>query len=225
MITGSNRATGYAIARRLHGLGWSVVSINRTLRGEPWLHEHLCDFTDDDSPIAVADDIRRTHGRVDAFVSTSVTRELCEVEDLSPARLNDAVRINFTSVVQTVRVLLPELRRANGLVVLLGSHAGSRHFEGGTAYSATKAALKAFVETLLLEERPRGVRSTLVSPGAIANFADDDSPDKMSTDSVARCVAALLSEMPEDTAIGEVELRPARIPRPQVSGLDRLRHV
>lgn len=225
VITGSNRATGYAIAEALHAAGWRIISINRTPHGAGWLNEHHCDLADTEEVVHTTGRIRAEHDRIDAFIATSVSRGLSPVEDLGIEELDNAIRINFTSIVHSVRSLLPVLRRSHGQVVVIGSHAGSRFFEGGTAYSSTKAALKAFVETLLLEERPHGVRSTLVSPGAIANFDGDDCEYKMRTDSVARCVLALLTSIPDDAVVGEVEIRPARLPKPDKSGLDRLQHV
>jgi NAD(P)-dependent dehydrogenase (short-subunit alcohol dehydrogenase family) len=118
---------------------------------------------------------------------------------------------------------LPAIRASAGSYVVMGSHAGIRFFEGGAAYSATKAALKALVETLLLEERAHGVRATLVNAGAIANRHGDDVPYKMSP--AAHWVGALVQDQARDLAVGEVEIRPARLPAPQVAGLAPLQHV
>ena len=42
---------------------------------------------------------------------------------------------------------------------------------------------------------------------------------------VARWVGALVADQPADLAVGEVEIRPARLPNPQVAGMARLQHV
>jgi NADP-dependent 3-hydroxy acid dehydrogenase YdfG len=69
------------------------------------------------------------------------------------------------------------------------------------------------------------VRTTLVSPGAIANLPGDDSPLKMTASSVAEAVRWVL-EAPKDLVVGELELRPSRLTdTPAVSGLDRLQSV
>jgi hypothetical protein len=81
------------------------------------------------------------------------------------------------------------------------------------------------VETLLLEERPHGVRAALISPGAIANAADDSSPAKMAATSVARCVGAIAQDFDRDLVVGDLEIRPALLARPLVRGLDRLQGV
>jgi NADP-dependent 3-hydroxy acid dehydrogenase YdfG len=134
------------------------------------------------------------------------------------------VAVNLTANLRVIQAALPALRAAGGHIVLMGSHAGDRPFEGGMAYCATKAALKSMAEVLLMEERPHGVRTTLLNPGAIRNFDDDFSELKMSTESVASVVSWVVSA-PADTVLGEVELRPARLGTPPAVGFERLQHV
>ncbi|NYH80155.1 NAD(P)-dependent dehydrogenase (short-subunit alcohol dehydrogenase family) [Actinopolyspora biskrensis] len=225
VVTGTNRATGNAIAHSLHEQDWSIVSVNRTLSSEDWMQQHKCEFTDADEVVSTARRISTENDEIHTFIATAVSRNLAPIADITADQYHESVMVNLTSVVLTIRELLPSIRRARGHIVVIGSHAGSRCFEGGTAYSTTKAALKALVETLLLEERQNGVTTTLVSPGAIANFDHDHSPYKMTTESVAHCVRTLITSTPEDVAVGEVEVRPANIPPPEVSGLDRLNFV
>jgi 3-oxoacyl-[acyl-carrier protein] reductase len=225
LVTGTNRGTGHAIAEELTRRGYALASLNRTLRGERWLRERRCDLADPAQITAAVDDVLGEHGRIDAVVANATERPLAGLAELSPAAWDRGIAVNLTAVFHLVRTTLPALRAAGGVFVAMGSHAGSRFFEGGAAYSAPKAALKALVETLLLEERRNGVRAALVSPGAIANLPGDTSPYKMTTASVARCVGAVIQDFPVDLVTGELEIRPARLPAPDVTGLDRLAHV
>jgi len=225
LVTGSNRGTGRAIAASLHARGYRVRSLNRTLSGEEWLGERRCDLTDPDRLAACVAEVVSETGRLDVCVANAVDRVFLPLEQLSAKDWDRVVAINLTSVFHLIRHTLPALRGSGGLFVAMGSHAGSRFFEGGAVYSATKAALKALVETLLLEERATGVRACLVSPGAISNLDGDDSPHKMSTASVGECVAAMIDTWPRDVVVGELEIRPASPPRPPVTGIDRLLHV
>lgn len=225
LVTGANRGTGLAIARELHHRSYRVAGLNRTLLGEDWLSEFPCDLAD---PAAVDGAVSRVlarFGRLDVCVTNAVTRTFAPIAEMEPADWDRAVAVNLTSVFRTVRATLPAIRAARGSYVIMGSHAGTRFFEGGASYSATKGALKALVETLLLEERAHGVRATLVSPGAIANEDGDDTPYKMATESVARCVGALVQDQPFDLVVGDVEIRPAQLPDPEISGIARLQHV
>lgn len=222
VVTGANRGTGLAIADRLERAGMLVWRLNRTPSGHP--RELVVDLAD----LAVVDAAIRTtinaSGRLDLLVPNAVDRYFASVAEFELDRWERAVAVNLTSVLVAIRAALSALRATRGSIVLMGSHAGTRFFEDGASYCATKAALKALCEVLLLEERPHGVRTMLVNPGAIANLSDDDSTFKMSTESVAALVEWLTS-VPGDTVVGEVEVRPAVLPAPLVTGLDRLQAV
>jgi len=225
LVTGASRGTGLAIAAELHRRGYRVGALHRKPTGADWLHEFPCDLTVPESiDAAVAAAVAR-FGRLDACVANAAVRRLAPVGLLDPGDWDESVAVNLTAVFRLVRATLPAMRASGGSYVVIGSHAGTHYFEGGAAYSATKAALKALVETLLLEERPNGVRSTLLNPGAIANRCDDDNTLKMATASVAHWVGALVQDQPADVAVGEVELRPARLPDPLLAGMARLQHV
>jgi NAD(P)-dependent dehydrogenase (short-subunit alcohol dehydrogenase family) len=222
VVTGANRGTGRAIAAELAGAGMQVWQLNRKPTGSST--EVICDLSDPGRIAAAFAEVLEHTGRLDALVTNAVDRYFAPVIDLDLDRWNAALTVNLTSIVASVQQALPMLRRSGGSIVLMGSHAGTRFFEGGLSYCASKAALKAVCEVLLLEERPFGVRTTLVSPGAIANEDGDESPLKMTTASVARVVRDLILN-PSDVAVGEIELRPALLGPPVVAGLDRLQSV
>lgn len=225
LVVGSNRGLGRGIATAFHQAGFEVVSLNRTLTGEPWLGEVECDVAE---PRSIRDALGRLRERdlvLDVCVLNAAVRRLAPVARMSDQDWNDSVAVNLTAPFLLSRGLLPLTRRPGGLLIVIGSHAGTHYFEGGAAYCATKAALKALVEVLLLEERPAGVRAMLVSPGAIANRAEDTSPWKMAPESVGRALTQLCLDLPEDVAVGEIELRPAVLDGSSVVGIERLQRV
>jgi NADP-dependent 3-hydroxy acid dehydrogenase YdfG len=225
LLTGANRGTGRAMAETLHAAGWRVGALGRTPARLPWLRETHCDLRYPEQVGRAVDRAAVAAGGLDAIVVNGVVRSLGTIASLPLVQWRQAVDVNLTSAVAMIQAALPHLRAGGGHIVLMGSHAGSRFFEGGAAYCATKAALRAIAEVLLLEERAHGVRTTLVSPGAIANLPGDDSPLKMTASSVAEAVRWVL-EAPKDLVVGELELRPSRLTdTPAVSGLDRLQSV
>jgi NAD(P)-dependent dehydrogenase (short-subunit alcohol dehydrogenase family) len=223
LVTGANRGTGRAIRRRLATDGFTVRCLNRH-SCEDHTDPVVADLADGqaafDATLAVLADVPA----LDVLVLNAVTRGLGRVAELEPAVWDEALAVNLTANVRVIQAALPALRAAGGHIVLMGSHAGDRPFEGGLAYCATKAALRSVAEVLLMEERPHGVRTTLLNPGAIRNFDDDFSENKMSVESVASVVSWVVSA-PADTVLGEVELRPARLGVPPAVGFERLQHV
>ncbi|MEU0277538.1 MULTISPECIES: SDR family oxidoreductase [unclassified Streptomyces] len=225
LLTGTNRGTGRSLARELHERGYRLFSLNRTPTGEDWLHEQRCDLAD---PEQIRDCVARVLAatdRLDVCVSNAVDRLLEPIADIRQVDWDRSLAVNLSANLHLTQAVLPALRSGNGLIVFMGSHAGTRYFEGGATYSATKAALAAFVETLLLEERNNGVRACLISPGAIANLEGDTDPHKMTTQAVAKGIASIIDDFPKDLLVGEIEIRPASLPKPPVTGIDRLLHV
>ncbi len=76
---------------------------------------------------------------------------------------------NVFALVGVTRALFPQLRRAKGLVVNIGSVSGVLVTPFAGAYCASKAAVKALSDALRLELAPLGIRVMEVQPGAIAS--------------------------------------------------------
>ncbi|MHC3474996.1 SDR family oxidoreductase, partial [Streptomyces sp. 7R007] len=224
VVTGANRGSGRSIAAELKARGYRVFALNRTLSGQGWLTEVACDLADAGQIRRAVERVLAEAGRVDVCVFSAVDRVLEPISSMAAEDWERTLAVNLGANFHLTRLLLPALRASRGQFVFMGSHAATRYFEGGAAYSAAKAALGAFVETLLLEERPHGVRACLVSPGAIANLDGDDGPHKMAMDSIARCVAAII-DLPDDMAVGQIEVRPAKPLQATVTGIDRLLYV
>jgi 3-oxoacyl-[acyl-carrier protein] reductase len=225
LITGSNRGLGRGIAEALYRGGYQLISLNRTVTGEGWLGELPCDLSRPDQIEAAGAVLRESVDRLDVCVLNAAVRRLGSLERLSATDWETSLSVNLSSAVYLIQQTLPQVRAAQGTYVVVGSHAATRFFEGGAAYSASKAGLRAVVETLLLEERPRGVRAMLLSPGAIANRPDDVSAAKMSPASIGDLICRLISAPGLDVTIGEIEVRPTVLEPALITGIDRLQSV
>ena len=119
--------------------------------------------------------------------------------------------MNFNALYHVTRALLPGMvERKHGHVVIVGSISGRSTFAGGAAYAATKHAVMAFAECLLLEVRDEGVKVSVVSPGGVATeFGGGDPAAKrwaLRPEDVAEAVAQVLST-PPNVLIHRVEIR------------------
>ncbi|MFC9419875.1 SDR family NAD(P)-dependent oxidoreductase, partial [Bacillus mobilis] len=69
---------------------------------------------------------------------------------------------------QRLKAVLPGMRsRGYGQIVLLGSLTGNVPSRGFGAYSSSKAAVNAFVETLAYKEKAHGIQVLLAAPNAV----------------------------------------------------------
>lgn len=91
--------------------------------------------------------------------------------DLFSTPLQDWQRVmdlNLTSVFQCIQAVLPGMRdRQTGTIINIASIAAHNAFAGWGAYSVSKAALVSLSKILAAEERPYGIRVTVVSPGSV----------------------------------------------------------
>lgn len=86
----------------------------------------------------------------------------------TPAAVDRLVAVNLTAPIQLTQALLPTLlERGSGQLVFVGSIAGSLGVRDEAVYSATKAGIAIFAESLRQEVRSRGIGVTLVVPGVV----------------------------------------------------------
>lgn len=86
-----------------------------------------------------------------------------------PGTMRRLVEINLMGAVHTVEPLIaPMVARRRGRIALVGSLAGMRPLPDMPAYSASKAALRAWGTSLRGALGPKGVGVTVISPGFVS---------------------------------------------------------
>jgi 3-oxoacyl-[acyl-carrier protein] reductase len=98
---------------------------------------------------------------------------------------------------------------------VIGSISGRSAFVGGTCYAATKAAVNAFTESLMLELRDSGIKVSVVNPGSVATgFGSGWSAKSwaLSPDAVADAVAQVIAT-PPNVLIHRMEIRTLTVPK------------
>jgi len=111
----------------------------------------------------------------------------------------------------------------SGHIINVSSVAGHKIGPGAAVYAATKHAVRALSEGLRQEVKPYNIRTTVISPGAVATELADGITDPdaaarvrdfyaqaaIPADSFARTVAFAISQ-PDEVDINEILFRPAR---------------
>jgi short-subunit dehydrogenase len=122
------------------------------------------DVTDDGAPDAIRDHVSERHGRLDVLVNNAGARFTSgTIEDL-----RKTMEVNFFAPVRLTQALLPLLRAdGGGAVVNVASVAGRVARPATGAYSASKAAVIAWADSLRAEEAENGVHVGTVLPGFI----------------------------------------------------------
>jgi short-subunit dehydrogenase len=212
LLTGASSGIGAATARMLAKRG-AVLGL--VARRKDRLEEVLAECLGDSpgSRIWVADlsDLTAAEGVVqeaikhfdglDVLLNNAGAPKRRHVRDLTPAEVEDTMRINFFSPVRMMLTALPSmLERGRGMVVNVGSMAGRIGVPTESAYSASKFALGGWSEACALDLAGTGVEIRLISPGAFETEiwnqpgSDDafyDGPKAPPEDCVEEIVAAI----------------------------------
>ena len=134
----------------------------------------------------VRDAVRRIVGALgapDILIPCAGICRASTVDDLKIAELEEIVRINFLGMVYLIEAALPSmLERGNGHIAGISSMAGLRGIPFEPAYSASKAAVAAYLESLRTELRQRGITVTTVFPGYVQTPLLDEINGMMGAD-------------------------------------------
>jgi len=217
LITGASSGIGASTARRAAAAGHRLVL---AARSKDKLDELARELGGPDRAIAVATDVTEwddnealiaaatdAFGRVDVVFANAgfgATRGWLEE---SPEHWRAMVLTNVLGAAYTVRAAIPALKSSRGHVVLTGSVAGRRVLPG-SLYSCTKWAVNAMAEAVRADLVDTGIRTTLLSPGAVQTpFFDDPAEGRLDPDDIARAVLYAI-EQPPNVDVNEIAIRP-----------------
>jgi len=163
----------------------------------------------------------KMHGRIDVMLNNAGLMPSSLLERLHVDEWDSMIDVNIKGVLYGIAAALPHMiRQKSGHIINVSSVAGHKVGPGGTVYAATKHAVRAISEGLRQEVKPYNIRTTIISPGAVATeltntITDPDVAKGMSkvyekaipADSFARTVAFAMSQ-PDEVDINEILFRP-----------------
>ena len=156
-------------------LGWTVVgTVRGTGEAPAGCEPARLDLRAEDEIEALGRSVMEQHRRLDALVCNAGYFLAGPLEEISTAELREQLEVNLVGTLGLVRAMLPALRRAKGVVVLVSSIAGRFGSAGFGAYAASKWALGGAGEALAEELEPDGIRVVIVEPALFAGTAIGD---------------------------------------------------
>lgn len=235
VITGASSGLGEAAARLLAAEGASVVlGARRIDRIEALANEFgggsgeaiaiSTDVTHCDQVKRLVDAAVEKFGRVDVMINNAGLMQQSPLERLKINEWDNMIDINIKGVLYGIAAALPHMQRQkSGHIINVSSVAGHKVSPAGTVYSATKHAVRAISEGLRQEVKPYNIRTTVISPGAVAtelpnHITDQESAKNIQAfydgaaipaDSFARAVLFAMNQ-PEDVDINEILFRPTK---------------
>jgi short-subunit dehydrogenase len=179
VVTGAANGMGRALCRELAREGVRLGLLDRDAEGLASLEEELrqskaicfcrtVDVTGRQAVRAAIGALVTELGPIDLLVACAGITGATLVDDLAVEQTEAILRVNVLGVVYLLDAVLPYmLSRKSGHVVALASLAGCRGMPFAAAYSASKAALMTYLESLRPPLRKRGIAVTTVLPGFV----------------------------------------------------------
>lgn len=116
--------------------------------------------------------VKREKGKIDILFASAGFGEFATLDKVTEEHFDKTFDLNVRGTLFTVQKALP-LFNDNGSIILNGSIASIKGFPSFGVYNASKAAVRSFARTWLLELKDRRIRVNVLSPGTIDTPALD----------------------------------------------------
>ena len=176
LLTGAARGIGESTARIMAAEGAHVVCLDLPRDDEPLSKVArsiggsvlLADITDPDAPELICKELNERFGGVDIVVhNAGITRDKL-LANMKPQLWDMAVDVNLGAVIRiTEKMVSNGVLNDGGRVICLSSVSGIAGNRGQTNYSASKAGIVGFVQSLAPQLAARGVTVNAIAPGFI----------------------------------------------------------
>ncbi len=233
LVTGASSGIGEATAVALAAEGAAVAIAARRVDRLDTLKAKLeaegarvvaveLDVTDEAACRAAVERTVQELGGLDIVINNAGVMLLGPIEGADTQDWRRMVETNVLGLMYVTHAALPHLLERGGDVVQVSSVAGRVARAGSGVYNASKFAVGAFSESLRQEVTTRGVRVTLVEPGAVATelqshitHADTKAGIEkwiagmrpLQSDDIARAVVYVVTQ-PAHVSVNELTIRP-----------------
>jgi NAD(P)-dependent dehydrogenase (short-subunit alcohol dehydrogenase family) len=110
--------------------------------------------------------VKKEKGKIDVLFASAGRGELAKIGDVTEEHFDNTFDLNVRGTLFTVQKALP-LFTDGGSIFLNGSIASIKGFPGFGVYAASKAAVRSFARTWLVDLKDRKIRVNILSPGTI----------------------------------------------------------
>jgi NADP-dependent 3-hydroxy acid dehydrogenase YdfG len=162
-------------------------------------------------------------GRIDVLINNAGLMPQSLLERGKVDEWDRMIDVNIKGVLYGIAAALPYMKaQKSGHFINVSSVAGHKVAPGSAVYSATKHAVRVISEGLRQEVKPYNLRTTVISPGAVATELHKSITDPVAAervrkfyeiaipaDSFASMVVFAMSQ-PEDVDVNEILYRPTK---------------
>lgn len=176
VITGASSGIGKEISLRLLKLGYKVIGISRDIKKEDFNSENFiplqADLSSEKSALSTCKKLSKES--IYMLINCAGFGRFEPHEELRTKTIMDMVFLNLTAPMLLTNTLLRSLKDNDGYLININSIEAINTSKFAGVYSATKAGLKAFGDSLFEETRKSGLSVTNINPDMTqSNFYDE----------------------------------------------------
>lgn len=226
VITGASSGIGEATAKLLASKGAKVVLGARreerlqalvTQIGENAVYQ-VTDVTNREQVSSLIQLALDRFRRVDVLYNNAGIMPQGNLSEREYDKWQQMLDINIMGVLNGIGAVLPIMQsQKDGLVITTDSVAGHVVYPGSAVYNGTKYAVRAIMEGLRQEEKNHGIRSTIISPGAVRT----ELVNTIGNQEILQGVKKLM-DAPEEAALA---IDPADVANAVLYAIDQPKHV
>jgi NAD(P)-dependent dehydrogenase (short-subunit alcohol dehydrogenase family) len=150
----------FITGRRQDKLDEAVKAIGRNVTGVQGDAANLADLD------RLYETVKKEKGKIDILFASAGFGEFATIDQVTEEHFDKTFDLNVRGTLFTVQKALP-LFNDGGSIIMNGSIASIKGFPSFGVYSASKAAVRSFARTWLLELKERLIRVNVLSPGTI----------------------------------------------------------
>jgi short-subunit dehydrogenase len=176
VVTGASSGIGKAITQRLLSLGYKVIGISRHIRVEDFASENFsainADLAEQKATLELCEKLKKES--LFLLVNAAGFGRFEPHEELHVSTIMDMTFLNLTAPMLLTNATLRSLKENEGYLININSIEAIRASKFAGVYSATKAGLKAFGDSLFEETRKSGLSITNINPDMTeSNFYEE----------------------------------------------------
>jgi NAD(P)-dependent dehydrogenase (short-subunit alcohol dehydrogenase family) len=161
----------FITGRRKDKLDEAVKAIGRNVTGVQGDASNLVDLD------RLYETVKKQKGKIDVLFASAGRGELAKIGEVTEEHFDTTFDLNVRGTLFTVQKALP-LFTDGGSIFLNGSIASIKGFPAFGVYAASKAAVRSFARTWLVDLKDRKIRVNILSPGTIdTSILDPLGPD------------------------------------------------
>ena len=217
VVTGASSGIGKAIALRLIEMNYDVIGISRHINEASLNNRKFtplrCDLSKADDTLLTCKSLKQEYKDITILVNAAGFGRFEPHEELSADMIQQMLHVNLNAPILLSNALLRQLKSSKGYIINISSIESTRSSKFSALYSATKAGLRAFGNSLFEELRKSDLSVVTINP----DMTDTPFFDKLRfkpslgliANDIADSVEHILS-MRKGVVVTEYTIRPQR---------------